>query len=566
MSMEEGVLESNSLEEVKEQTLQLGVASLGCRLICHCSLLFVNLEPEASRFIPSVSELPPVGEGHLSCCQSHLPCICHKQEGAGNTKHVRQDSEQLTRCLSFYSCMLPGLLHDVMNINEDIVLNIKSSFSSTGCSGNVGFWEDTGSVDTFTLLISQPQPAKLGPAPAKRSSLNGSQYDALLPATCLAKNKTKQKTWQVMDFTCNGEQFFEKMHLAFSCFLACPLMQQVRPDTYVSPVSGRKARMGPSHRNKALNGPLEEVIIHLLITAVQLLVGVLANGFILAKNGTNLIRQRRMDPLGLLLSGLAITRICLQLTTLLLNLALLSLIELHLFPENFATLMFVNEMGIWFATWLSVFYCTKIATIAHPLFLWLKARISRLVPWLILVTLFFVSGNAVFHSKYTWIIFQRVLRELSSNNSTTVQIREVSTVHLTFIIIGLSVPFVIFLVSILLLIFSLGRHTWQMRNTAMGTRDQSSRVHHSVLLSMLCFLVLFFSYYTVAALFSFQVFKIRTFIFHLCILVIGVYPSGHSIILIVGNPKLRQSAKAFLLHRRRCPRENPDPLQDWVAQ
>ncbi|XP_037385274.1 taste receptor type 2 member 1 [Talpa occidentalis] len=308
------------------------------------------------------------------------------------------------------------------------------------------------------------------------------------------------------------------------------------------------------------------LLVHLLIAAAQLLVGVLANGLILAVNGTSLIKQRRMDPLALLLACLAVSRICLQPVIFFLTLAFLSVVEVHLFPKNFAVIMVVSDLGVWLATWLSVFYCTKIATITHPLFLWLKARISRLVPWLVLGSLLFVSSNAVFHSKYTWVIFDRVLLDLSPQNLTTIQIREIPALHMTFIVIGLSLPFAIFLASMLLLMYSLGRHTWQMRNTAMGTRDSSSRLHLSVLLSMLCFLLLYLSYYTAATLFSSQKFQFRTLAFHLCMLVSGGYPSGHSVILILGNPKLRRSAKVFLLRTKRCLRENPDPLQGRVVQ
>ncbi|XP_004440111.1 PREDICTED: taste receptor type 2 member 1 [Ceratotherium simum simum] len=297
--------------------------------------------------------------------------------------------------------------------------------------------------------------------------------------------------------------------------------------------------------------PESYLIIHLLFAVIQFLTGVLANGIIVVVNGTDLIKQRKMIPSDLLLSCLAISRICLHLAFFCINLAGLSWIEFTPFSETFAILVFVNESGLWFAAWLSVFYCGKIAPIAHPLFFWLKMRIAKLVPWLIFGSLLYTSIISVFHSKHTWTLSQKVWLDLSSNNATT-QIKELSVLQCAFIGIELSLPLLIFLISALLLIFFLGRHTRQMRNTAMGTRNPSTSIHTRAFLSILSFLVLYLSYYAMIALLLSQIFKLRNFIFRFCILMIGSYSSGHSIILVLGNCKLKQNAKKFLLHSKCC--------------
>lgn len=298
------------------------------------------------------------------------------------------------------------------------------------------------------------------------------------------------------------------------------------------------------------------LFVYLLSAVIQLLVGVLANGIIVVVNGTGLIKQRKMIPLDLLLSCLAISRICLQLVIFCINLNVLSLTEFTIFPDNFAIFTFVNELGLWFAAWLSVFYCAKIACIAHPLFFWLKMRIAKLVPWLIFGSLLYASIISVLHSKHTRILFQKIWLDLFSNN-TTAQIRELSVLQRSFLVIEFSLPFLIFLFSTLLLIFFLGRHTWQMRNTVTGTRNASMRIHISALLSILSFLVLYLAYYVMPALFFSQIFKLRNPIFLFCLFVVGSYPGGHSVILILGNPKLKQNVKKTLLHSKYCQWERP---------
>lgn len=144
---------------------------------------------------------------------------------------------------------------------------------------------------------------------------------------------------------------------------------------------------------------VSHLISHLCLAVIQFLIGVLVNGITVVVNGTHLIKQRKMIPLDLLVSCLAISRICLQLAIFYINLVVLSLMEFPQLAEKFIILTFINESGLWFATWLSLFYCAKIATIAHPHFR-LKMRISKLVPWLVLESPLYASGMDVFHSKH----------------------------------------------------------------------------------------------------------------------------------------------------------------------
>ncbi|XP_008149875.2 taste receptor type 2 member 1 [Eptesicus fuscus] len=293
------------------------------------------------------------------------------------------------------------------------------------------------------------------------------------------------------------------------------------------------------------------IIAHLIFSVIQFLVGVLANGFIVVVNGTDLIRQRKMVPLDLLLCCLATSRIGLQMVTIYFNLVALSLIEFSPVPGNFIIFMYVHASEIWLATWLSVFYCAKIATIAHPLFFWLKLRISKLMPWLICGTLIYTFLTSVFHRKHAWIISQKSWLGFFSQNATT-QVEDVPVLQFALLVIEFIMPLLIFLISALLLVFSLGRHTQQMRSTATGTRHPGMSVYISALLSILSFLVLYLSQYMMAALVLSQIFKIRNFIALFCILLFSSYPSVHSVILILGNSKLKQNAKKFLLHSKCC--------------
>lgn len=300
---------------------------------------------------------------------------------------------------------------------------------------------------------------------------------------------------------------------------------------------------------------LSHHIIKAFVGMIQFLVGLLANGIIMVVNGLDLAKQQKLTPLELLLSCLAISRLCMQSFIAYIHLGVLSVIEVKAMPEGFAMFIFVNDMGIWLATWLSIFYCVKIATFAHPLFFWLKMRISKMVPWLVLGTLLYAMITSIFHSKYTWIFGKELWLSLFSKN-VTFQIQETPAFYLVLFSMEFFLPLFIFLIFALLLICSLIRHTKQVRNTARGSKDCSTYI--KALLSILSFLVLYLSHYMAAALLSSQLFTLSDFFFHFSIFVIGSYPSGHSIILILGNYKLKQNVKKLLFHSKYCVRENID--------
>ncbi|KAM8819651.1 taste receptor type 2 member 1 [Rhynchonycteris naso] len=290
-----------------------------------------------------------------------------------------------------------------------------------------------------------------------------------------------------------------------------------------------------------------EVITHFIFAVIQFLMGVLANGVIVVVNSVDLIKQKKMLPVDLLLCCLATSRICLQIIIFYIHLIVISWIEFSRFVENATVFTFVHQLELWFATWLSVFYCAKIATIAHPLIFWLKLRISKLVPWLIFGSLLYTSLTSVFNSKQAWIFSQKFSLGLFFQNATT-PINETSVLQYVLFFIDQLLPILIFLISSLLLIFSLGRHTQQI----MCTRNSRTSVHITVLLSILSFLVLYLTQYMMSLLVFSQIFKVRNFFFLFCILVLGSYPSVHSVILVLGNPKLKQNVKKFLLHSKCC--------------
>ncbi|KAM5336536.1 taste receptor type 2 member 7-like [Glossophaga mutica] len=292
----------------------------------------------------------------------------------------------------------------------------------------------------------------------------------------------------------------------------------------------------------------------LMIIAVgEFSVGILGNTFIGLVNCMDWIKNKKIASIDLILTSLAISRICL------LCVILLDYFILVLYPDIYATgkqmriidffWTLTNHVSVWFATCLSTFYFFKIANFCHPFFLWMKWRIDRVIPGILLVC----SALSVFVSlpvtenlndDFRLCVKTKVKRNLTlrcwENKSQYASIKVYINLLTLF-------PFSVSLVSFLLLILSLWGHIRQMQLNATGCRDPSTDAHVGAVKAVISFLLLFIVYSL-----SFLVATSSYFIpeTELAVmigeLVALIYPSSHSFILILGNNKLRQVSQRVL--------------------
>ncbi|XP_039373534.1 taste receptor type 2 member 40-like [Mauremys reevesii] len=216
--------------------------------------------------------------------------------------------------------------------------------------------------------------------------------------------------------------------------------------------------------------------------------------------------------------------------------------------------MFLNTLSLWFATWLSVFYCVKIANFSQPLFLWLKQRISGLVPQLLmgsfLVSLVtcLPSINAIERKN-----IDHSMNNLSGNTTRECQYKvDLSSSLFILSMLGYSSPFIIFIISSVLLITSLWRHSKRMEKTTSSSRDTVTEAHVRAIKGLISFIFFYISYFVTLLIFLLQLSTISSYYLWIVIcLIMSAYPSGHSIILILSNPKLKRVA-VRALHYAGC--------------
>ncbi|NWI54706.1 TA2R9 protein, partial [Calyptomena viridis] len=209
------------------------------------------------------------------------------------------------------------------------------------------------------------------------------------------------------------------------------------------------------------------------------------------------------------------------------------------------TQLFFNGSNLWVSACLCVFYCIKIANFRNSFFIYLKVKIDRIVPWLLL-------GSVLF-SLLIGILVYDISDKLHCNKSTSqgnsweVKYRTDEHYFLVYFIIGLLfvTSFTAVIFSPLLLLFSLWRHKRNMQTNSM--KDLSVDAHIRAMKSILSFLVMYninFASFFVTTVYSVEGLHPIMFLLYV---VLFAFPGVHSLILIFSNSKLENTMLRILL-------------------
>ncbi|XP_020853647.2 taste receptor type 2 member 41-like [Phascolarctos cinereus] len=280
--------------------------------------------------------------------------------------------------------------------------------------------------------------------------------------------------------------------------------------------------------------------------------GIMANGFIVVLLGKEWVLCHRLSPCDMILISVGASRFCL------LWLGMIHNFYFFFLPPTYSKEPscqyfgiywdFLNSATFWFATWLSVLFCVKIANFTHSIFFWLKWTVKELVPWFLLVSLlisfivtmlYFVENNA---------LYQAFLQGKFSENITLYGFFRNLEIHYFFPLklITLSIPCSIFVVSTVLLITSLRRHSWRMQHGTHSTQELSTQAHTRALKCLVSFLI----FYALSFLFMITDVVLSGFEdtwFWPWQIVIYLCSSIHPFILILGNSHLEGALMKLLL-------------------
>ncbi|XP_056419454.1 taste receptor type 2 member 39-like [Hyla sarda] len=281
---------------------------------------------------------------------------------------------------------------------------------------------------------------------------------------------------------------------------------------------------------------LPKILAICSISSIIIGIGLLLNGFIVITNLFWWMKGQTVQPINVLITGLGLVRIILL--SIIAKEVYFTMFGLPLFhvdshPQYIDTLlvclMFCN---LWWGSVLCVFYCMKITNYSNRIFMRLKMKISKMVHWLLLISL---AISVLSSLPCTWVIF--AIRVVNGTGSRSM---EVNIVHLFITVFaGSIIPFTLFCAAIYLIIVSLLRHTRNMNSRDSGFSHSQREVHLSVIRNMISF-ILFYVMFFVAYILFCSTLNLKSDTFRLiCFIFICAYPSLHSIALIVGNKELK---------------------------
>nr|XP_004658655.2 taste receptor type 2 member 16 [Jaculus jaculus] len=290
--------------------------------------------------------------------------------------------------------------------------------------------------------------------------------------------------------------------------------------------------------------PFKVNIFAMVVYVLESMAIITQSSFTVAVLCREWVHSKKLSPVEMILVSLSICHFCQQWASVVYNFC--SFAKPNYIFWNLALLWeFTNILTFWLTSLLALFYCVKISSFTHQIFCWLRWRILKLVPWLILGTLILACVTVIPSAiiNHNWMELLSV--DYSPRNSTFSErfkffFQSFSKPHK---IIGLGIPFLIFLVSVILLVASLVQHWGQMQRYNISNRNSGMKAQATALRSLAIFFIFFTSYFlTVLISFLVPIFEKRAW-FWVCEAVIYGIVCIHSTSLMLSNPTLKKVLK-----------------------
>ncbi|XP_056388315.1 taste receptor type 2 member 7-like [Hyla sarda] len=292
--------------------------------------------------------------------------------------------------------------------------------------------------------------------------------------------------------------------------------------------------------------------IYVLIHCIFLVTGVTGNSFILIVHLTDWLRTHDHNPCNLILNGIGISNLLLQ------GSVVFQEITFFLYPdyyfEDWVIYMVIalqatySFSSLWCSTCLCFYYFVKIVNLRGTLFYKLKAKLSTLVPWLLVfsVILSWFAGMPAYWDLYLDISLSTL--NITGNLTTLVSAKYSSRCNCLFQVFNVvaSAAFIIIFLTAGAIIASLCKHMLRMKQNSDGPGHSKIRSHLSaaktVTLLLIFYLIFYSSFTVIYNPVGFPDDLTMTF----CLIIVSFFPTVNSVILIFGNRKLTNILKKLL--------------------
>ncbi|XP_054420184.1 taste receptor type 2 member 16 [Pteronotus mesoamericanus] len=303
--------------------------------------------------------------------------------------------------------------------------------------------------------------------------------------------------------------------------------------------------------------PNQLSVFFMVIYFLESLTIILQSSLIVAVLSREWVQVKRLSPVDMIFISLGVCRFCLQWSSVLYNFC-------SYFSPNFVLRYvsifweYTNTLTFWLTSLLAFVYCVKISSFTHPIFLWLRWRILRLIPWMLLGSLLISCVTIIFSAfRYHSEIQLFFMMQFPGNNTVTERLKTfVENVQVSQQMVMLTIPFLLFLASTILLIVSLSQHSGQMQHHNTGHSNSSMKAL-STALRFLAFVAILFTSYFLSIIFStLHILWDTTSWFWAGEAVIYAIVSIHSTSLMLSNPKFKKVLKVRVRERFWGPRSS----------
>ncbi|NXY40184.1 TA2R9 protein, partial [Pomatorhinus ruficollis] len=202
---------------------------------------------------------------------------------------------------------------------------------------------------------------------------------------------------------------------------------------------------------------------------------------------------------------------------------------------------FFNCSNLWISACLCVFYCIKISNFRNSFFIYLKVKIDRIVPWLLLASVLSALAMGIVIYDIHEIMQKTNLTFTCLGNFWEESIRMDKHFFSAFFLAGFgyAASFMAVIFSALFLLFSLWRHKRKMQTNSM--KDLSMDAHIRAMKSILSFLVMYSINFVCLILTVIDAMKNENTVTLLISIYLCAFPGVHSLILIFSNLKLEKA-------------------------
>uniref|UniRef100_A0A8C3JKI3 Taste receptor type 2 n=1 Tax=Calidris pygmaea TaxID=425635 RepID=A0A8C3JKI3_9CHAR len=206
----------------------------------------------------------------------------------------------------------------------------------------------------------------------------------------------------------------------------------------------------------------------------------------------------------------------------------------------------LNLSNLCVSACLCIFYCIKIANFRHIVFIYLKGKIDKTVPWLLLGSVLLSLVIGILAYDITDAVFSNNCNSTAQGNVWKPDVRMDEHLIAVLFINGFvfAITFIAVISSALLLLFSLWRHKCKMQ-TDSG-KNISTDAHVKAMKSILSFFVLYSINFTCLILILIYASEKVKLVDIIILLLQYVLPTFHSLILIFSNPQLKKTLRRTL--------------------